>query len=72
MLLSADRAPKHLTRKKPIMTACPECEGQIEVPSDAIVGEIVPCGGCGAELEVAGTNPLNLSLAPEVAEDWGE
>lgn len=54
------------------MTACPECEGQIEVPSDVIVGEIVPCGSCGAELEVAGVNPLNLSLAPEVAEDWGE
>ena len=51
---------------------CPECEGNVELPADAMVGEIVPCAGCGAELEVASLEPAALKLAPEVEEDWGE
>lgn len=51
---------------------CPECEGPVSVPADAMVGEIVPCAGCGAELEVAAVDPVELQLAPEVEEDWGE
>ncbi|PJF22822.1 MAG: lysine biosynthesis protein LysW, partial [Phototrophicales bacterium] len=27
---------------------------------------------CGAELEIISLNPLQLELAPEVEEDWGE
>lgn len=51
---------------------CPECEGPVTLPPDAMVGEIVPCAGCGAELEVAAVDPPSLKLAPEVEEDWGE
>lgn len=54
------------------MIVCTECEGPIEVPGDVIVGEIVPCASCGAELEVTGTEPLEVAPAPEVQEDWGE
>jgi alpha-aminoadipate/glutamate carrier protein LysW len=54
------------------MATCPECEGNLSVPGDVIEGEIVPCGDCGAELEVKSLNPLTLGLAPAVQEDWGE
>jgi len=54
------------------MTTCPECEGDVSVPADALLGEIVPCAHCAAELEVSATAPFVLALAPEVQEDWGE
>ena len=54
------------------MTTCPECDGQLMIPDDAIQGEIVPCQDCGAELEVLSLNPVEVGLAPEVQEDWGE
>lgn len=50
---------------------CPECSAEIDV-ENVEVGEIVPCGECGADLEVTGTDPVVLSLAPEEGEDWGE
>jgi alpha-aminoadipate carrier protein LysW len=37
-----------------------------------LLGEILPCGECLAELEVLSLEPPSLSLAPEVEEDWGE
>lgn len=52
--------------------ACPECAGSIKMPQDVIVGEIVPCGDCGVELEVMALQPMTLDLAPAVEEDWGE
>ena len=39
---------------------------------DLEVGEIVDCATCGAELEVVGTDPVELDAAPELEEDWGE
>jgi alpha-aminoadipate carrier protein LysW len=54
------------------MPMCPECDGQLSVPEDAIKGEIVPCPDCGAELEITSLDPLAVGLAPEVQEDWGE
>jgi alpha-aminoadipate/glutamate carrier protein LysW len=54
------------------MTNCPECEGAITLPSDAIEGEIIRCDDCGAELEIRSVDPAAVDLAPEVQEDWGE
>lgn len=51
---------------------CSECEGEILVAENVMVGEILECPDCGAELEVTGVSPLALELAPEVEEDWGE
>jgi alpha-aminoadipate carrier protein LysW len=51
---------------------CPECDAEVNVGADAVKGEVVSCPDCGAELEVTGTSPLALALAPEVEEDWGE
>jgi alpha-aminoadipate carrier protein LysW len=35
-------------------------------------GEIVVCPDCGVDLEVMGIDPIELELAPQEAEDWGE
>ena len=51
---------------------CPECAGEISLSGTIMKGEILSCPDCGAELEVTGENPVVLSLAPQVEEDWGE
>lgn len=51
---------------------CPECDGEVVIPSDAMENELVSCPECGTELEIMRLDPLELELAPEVEEDWGE
>lgn len=51
---------------------CPECAAELPLPNDLLVGEVLPCDDCGADLEVTSLTPLQLALAPEVEEDWGE
>lgn len=51
---------------------CPECDADVRVPADAMANELIACPDCGAELEIVSLNPLELVLAPEVEEDWGE
>lgn len=51
---------------------CPECEAQVKLAQNVEKGEIVPCADCGAELEVVEQDPIQLRLAPEEEEDWGE
>ena len=56
-----------------VLTAqCPECGGEVSLAADVERGEIVPCRDCGAELEVVEREPVELRLAPEEEEDWGE
>jgi alpha-aminoadipate carrier protein LysW len=52
--------------------ACPECDAPVAFTRPPLSGQVVACGGCGAELEVTSREPLVLQLAPEVEEDWGE
>ena len=52
--------------------ACVECEAKVEVSTDTFAGEIVECPECGVELEVVKTDPVQLQMAPEIDEDWGE
>jgi alpha-aminoadipate carrier protein LysW len=40
--------------------------------ADLMAGEIVPCAYCGVDLEVISLDPLEVALAPEEKEDWGE
>lgn len=61
-----------MTTLKAQTAPCPLCEAGVPVPSDAMLGEILACDDCGAELEVQGLEPLVLAEAPAVAEDWGE
>jgi len=52
---------------------CVDCEAEIEVPDDAVEGEIVTCPDCGLDLEVKLTSE-GRSIKPLQAEkeDWGE
>jgi alpha-aminoadipate carrier protein LysW len=53
---------------------CPDCEAEIEVPADAMIGEIVSCPDCGLDLEVveAEDNAVKLERISIEKEDWGE
>jgi len=53
-------------------TYCPECDADVMVPQDVMENEIISCHDCGIELEIISLEPLELDLAPEVEEDWGE
>lgn len=52
---------------------CVDCEAAIDVPEDAVNGEIVTCPDCGLDLEVNVT-PQGRALKPLLLakEDWGE
>lgn len=52
---------------------CVDCDAQVEVPDDAVNGEIVSCPDCGLDFEVV-VNPQGRSIKPVVIEkeDWGE
>lgn len=54
------------------MAECPECGAIVDDNPSFEEGEIVDCEDCGIELEVVGVEPLELGLAPEEEEDWGE
>jgi alpha-aminoadipate/glutamate carrier protein LysW len=55
------------------MTArCPECDAPISIDTETVVGEVIPCSDCGADLEVTALQPPALVLAPPEEEDWGE
>jgi len=53
------------------VATCSECGAEWEV-SGLTKGEIIQCPECGVELEVMSIGPLELQLAPEEEEDWGE
>jgi alpha-aminoadipate carrier protein LysW len=55
-----------------MIAECPECGAELEVDVDLEEGEILLCESCGVELEVISGDPLELALAPEEEEDWGE
>jgi len=48
------------------MVKCPMCDGAIDVEEDELdEGDILACEECGAEIQVAGVNPLELAAAEE-------
>lgn len=51
---------------------CPQCDASLTIPDNAMLNELIACPDCGAELEIINLNPVELDLAPEVEEDWGE
>ncbi len=46
-------------------TPCPECGGPVEVPADALPGELLVCDACGVELELVSTDPVALAVFEE-------
>ncbi|HEY4699704.1 MAG TPA: alpha-aminoadipate/glutamate carrier protein LysW/ArgW [Nitrososphaerales archaeon] len=57
-----------------LKTICTECAGEIAIPSDVVVGEIITCPDCGTDFEISESNGENVSIkrAETVGEDWGE
>ena len=53
---------------------CKECDKELNVPDDAVKGEIVTCPDCGSDFEIASINSgkVQLKVAEKVGEDWGE
>ena len=44
------------------MAICSECETALDFdPDDVDEGQVIVCDECGAEFEVVGTDPLELS-----------
>ncbi len=56
------------------MVRCPDCDAELEIPEDVMLGEIVSCLECGLELEVKRINGdcLELQELAIEGEDWGE
>lgn len=53
---------------------CSECERELNVPDDAVKGEILTCPDCGTDFEIASISDgkVDLKVAEKVGEDWGE
>jgi alpha-aminoadipate carrier protein LysW len=51
---------------------CPECAADVPLMDDVMQNEIITCPECGIELEIISLDPLEVDLAPQVEEDWGE
>jgi len=51
-----------------------ECNASIEVPDDAMEGELVECPDCGKiyELKKIEKGKIDFVEAEAVSEDWGE
>lgn len=48
------------------MAKCPLCDGAIDVEEEDLdQGDVFACDECGAEIQVAGVNPLELEAAEE-------
>lgn len=57
------------------LATCIECDEEIEINGRPRLGQKVTCPNCGAELEVASINPLELDWAYEDDaddEDWDD
>ena len=56
------------------MAKCPECDAELVIPNDVMLGEILSCLDCGLELEVKQIEGNNIKLQELVidGEDWGE
>ncbi len=57
-----------------IQQECETCGGSIQIPNDAVMGEILKCPDCGLEYEIKEIdgNIFKLVPAENVKEDWGE
>lgn len=52
------------------MVTCPVCDADIDVEEDELdEGEVISCDECGADLRVAGVDPLELEEIEEEDEE---
>lgn len=55
--------------RKTRAAACKVCGGEVALEGRAMIGEVVDCAACGAQLEVAGIDPLALEELAKVDDD---
>jgi alpha-aminoadipate carrier protein LysW len=66
-------APLKQKEIKKLKGKCPECDATIDVPDDAVDGEILTCDECGSDIEVLKSGEkIQLKKAELKGEDWGE
>ncbi|EQB72736.1 MAG: hypothetical protein AMDU1_APLC00004G0048 [Thermoplasmatales archaeon A-plasma] len=60
--------------EKTTMNECTTCGGDLHIPEDAMVGEILTCPDCGVEFEIVSLDggQVKLAAAENIKEDWGE
>jgi alpha-aminoadipate/glutamate carrier protein LysW len=51
------------------IAACPECEADVHVDTDADKGDVVTCDECGTGLEIVGLDPVELDIVEEDVDD---
>ena len=51
---------------------CPECDEVLELDDEVRKDEDIVCDNCGVDLTVVSVNPVELDLADDEEEDWGE
>ena len=51
---------------------CPECDADVPFERETVLGEVLSCADCAAEVEVTSLDPPAVVLAPPEEEDWGE
>ena len=52
---------------------CKDCGGELNVPEDVVVGEIVSCPDCGSSYELVKIEGgFTTKPAQVVGEDWGQ
>lgn len=56
-----------------VRLTCPLCNNSMEIPDDALDGELFEHDACGAQVEVyTEGGERKLKLAEQISEDWGE
>jgi alpha-aminoadipate/glutamate carrier protein LysW len=65
---------KQANQPENVQAKCPDCDAELNVPSDTEKGEILSCPGCGLELEVKQVKAgcVDLQELTIEGEDWGE
>jgi lysine biosynthesis protein LysW len=48
---------------------CPDCGAEVRLVGRVLIGEVFGCGRCGAQLEVASSDPVVLEPFARVEED---
>lgn len=55
-----------------VKVSCPICDGELDIPDDALPGEVYE-HDCGVQLEVVYHNgTISLKVLENIGEDWGE
>ena len=57
-----------------VRAKCPDCDVNLDIPTNIENGEVYSCSGCGLELEVKSVNSETADLQELTieGEDWGE